>query len=135
MDAQGIVGRQARLGLGRSVKGLVTKDRRHLWGRFLSCTAYEVWYKYPGLWVVLPALDVAVLGHLLVQHDTQAGFLLLQHLIARIILLIISSSPGQGHMSVFWHTEQDILQQTQQPQLDQNQDFRLCHRFVMFMNC
>lgn len=125
MDAQGIVGRQARLSLGRSLRGLVTKDRRYLWGRFLRCTAYEVWYKCLGLWVVLPALDVAVLGHLLVQHGTQAGSLLLQHLIARIILPSISSSPGQGPMSVFWHTEQGTLQQTQQAQLDQNQDFGL----------
>lgn len=84
---------------------------------------------------MLPALDVAVLGHLLVQHGTQAGFSLLQHLVARIILPIISLSPGQGHMSVSWHTEQGTLQQTQQPQLNQNQDFGLCHRFVMFMNC
>lgn len=49
-------------------------EGRHLWGRFLSCAAYEVWYKYPGPRVALPALDVAVLGHLPVQHGTQAGF-------------------------------------------------------------
>lgn len=35
-------------------------------------------------------------------------------------------------MSLFWHTEQGTLQQTQQPQLDQNQDFRLCHRSMMY---
>lgn len=50
------------------------REGRHLWGRFRSCAAYEVSYKYPGLRVALPALDVAVLGHLLVQHGTQAGF-------------------------------------------------------------
>lgn len=80
--AQGIVGRQAGpLGLqggwgvgGLGVGGTVGR------GRFWSCAAYEVWYRYPGLRGMVPtapALEMAVLGHLLLQHSTQVAILLL----------------------------------------------------------
>lgn len=114
------MGRQVRLHLGWIVEEVceaLMLELCCLWSMLRGGAQLCRW----GYALTASALEISVLGHLLLQipgHNTQSGFLLLCWTSQQNYTFPISSSPGQGYVNCFWHAEWGTLQQTQQPQLD-----------------